>query len=197
MLVSNTVLVGRRAAGGGAGGGRQAGRGAGGGVGRMDAGGRGAAPVPYVRRSYDPPFFVTLHFSTLYDKRPTSYPHEMTELSHQFVDMPLTPSLVIEDALGLFADDELCMRHNITLGTLTSLRVLPGYEAAKRNAREEIVEKNLTFKYKARLQAEQGLSLAWKWMNDPEAPVKDKLAVLKELTNWGELAPKETAGAGN
>ena len=105
-----------------------------------------------------------------------------------------TPTLVLEDALELFTDDELCTRHNVSLGELTAFRTLQVYRRSVAEARKEIAEQGLTFKAKARLQAEKFLDEEVpRWMGDADTPVKDKLTVLSKLVEWSDLGPKQQA----
>lgn len=105
-----------------------------------------------------------------------------------------TPNLLLEDALELFSDDELCQRHGLSLGELVSYRQLQVYRTGLASARQEIAEQGLTFKHKAKLQAERFLDdEVPRWMADTDAPVKDKTALLAKLVEWGELGPKPQA----
>lgn len=112
-----------------------------------------------------------------------------------------TPQLVLEDALALWDDEELCTRYAMTLGELTAVRQLAPYRRAVEQARQEITSQGLTFKHKARLQAETFLdSHVPAWLGDADTPLKDRVALLTKLVEWGELEPKKevanAAGAG-
>ena len=103
-----------------------------------------------------------------------------------------TPNLQLEDALGLFSDDELCVRHDVSLGELVAYRATSVYQAGVAAARKEIAEQGLTFKHKARLQAEHYLdNMVPRWLADPDAAMKDKTGLLAKLVEWGELEPKK------
>lgn len=116
----------------------------------------------------------------------------------QIVPTRWTPQLLLEDALELFSDEELCSRHTLSIGTLLSIRQVPLYRAELAKMRADIRENGLTFKHKARLQAEQLLEMAFDWACDNDAPLKDRLSVLTKMVEWGELEPKkESAGAAN
>lgn len=107
-----------------------------------------------------------------------------------------TPQLVLEDALALWSDEDLCERYKLTLGELTAVRQLKPYQHAVEQARQEIAAQGLTFKHKARLQAETFLdSHVPAWMGDVETPLKDRVALLSKLVEWGELEPKKEAAA--
>lgn len=105
-----------------------------------------------------------------------------------------TPKLLLEDAVGIFDDEELCNRFQLTLGELQAIRQLKPYATAKIKTQAEITDQGLTFKHKARLQAEMFLDRVMpQWITDPEAPLKDKLAALTKLVEWGELEPRPVA----
>lgn len=113
------------------------------------------------------------------------------------VNQRWTPKLVLEDALGIFDEEELCARYGLTVGELQGIRQLKPYQAALQKTRAEILEQGLSFKHKARVQAEMFLdSVMPQWINDPDAPLKDKLAALTKLVEWGELEPVKAQAAG-
>lgn len=102
--------------------------------------------------------------------------------------------MVLEDALGLWDDDELSVRFGMSVGELLAIRQLPMYRQSVAQTRKEVTEQGLTFKHKARLQAEQFLDSEMpKWICDPTEPLKDRLAALSKLVSWGELEPQPAA----
>jgi hypothetical protein len=107
-----------------------------------------------------------------------------------------TPQLVLEDALALWSDEDLCTRYDMTVGELTAVRHLAPYRKAVEQARQEIAAQGLTFKHKARLQAETFLdSHVPAWIGDTDTPLKDRVALLSKLVEWGELEPKKEVAA--
>jgi len=59
--------------------------------------------------------------------------------------------------------------------------------------REEVREKGLTFKLKARAQAEELLTTSWMLIHDPAVSPAVKADLIKSTVKWGGLEPKNEA----
>jgi hypothetical protein len=66
--------------------------------------------------------------------------------------------------------------------------------------RSEVQEKGLTFKMKARAQAEELLVTSWTLIHSPDVSAAVKADLIKSTVKWGGLEPKNdidaTAGGG-
>ena len=65
--------------------------------------------------------------------------------------------------------------------------------------RDEIKEKGMTFKLKARAQSEELLTTSWSLIHSPDTSAAVKADLIKATVKWGGLEPKgdvTTEGAG-
>ena len=107
-------------------------------------------------------------------------------------------ALVLESGLGTVED--LLSSNRITKEDLvefnhdqTFLRTVEGY-------REDIREKGLAFKLKARVQAEELLRTSYLLTQDPDVPASVKADLIKATVKWAgyEIPPQQQQqGAGN
>ena len=57
--------------------------------------------------------------------------------------------------------------------------------------RDEIVEKGLTFRMKARVQAEQLLTTSWDMIHSPDLPPVVRADLIKSTIKWADLEPRK------
>jgi len=88
--------------------------------------------------------------------------------------------------------DELRARHHITVEDLTNFNKDSVYLKKVESYRAEIVEKGMTFKLKARAQAEELLTTSWTMIHSPETSAAVKADLIKSTVKWGGLETSNT-----
>jgi hypothetical protein len=61
--------------------------------------------------------------------------------------------------------------------------------------REEVRDKGLTFRMKARAQAEELLVTSWTLIHSPDVSAAVKADLIKQTVKWGGLEPKDSVDA--
>ncbi len=95
--------------------------------------------------------------------------------------------------------DEVKDRHNITAEDILTFNKDPIFLKKVTSYRDEIKEKGMTFKLKARAQAEELLTTSWSLIHSPDTSAAVKADLIKSTVKWGGLEPKgdiTTEGAG-
>ena len=88
--------------------------------------------------------------------------------------------------------DELRARHRITVDDLVLFNKDKVYLKKVESYRAEIVEKGMTFKLKARAQAEELLTTSWTMIHSPETSSAVKADLIKSTVKWGGLETNNT-----
>ena len=86
---------------------------------------------------------------------------------------------------------ELMARHNITASDVLAFNADPVFLRKVEHYRDEIRDKGMTFKLKARAQAEELLTTSWMLIHDPGVSPAVKADLIKSTVKWGGLEPKE------
>ena len=88
--------------------------------------------------------------------------------------------------------DELRARHSITVEDIALFNKDKVYLKKVESYRNEIVEKGMTFKLKARAQAEELLTTSWTMIHSPETSSAVKADLIKSTVKWGALETNNT-----
>lgn len=94
---------------------------------------------------------------------------------------------------------EVMTRHKIGANEILVFNADPVFLKKVEHYREEVREKGLTFKLKARAQAEELLTTSWMLIHDPAVSPAVKADLIKSTVKWGGLEPKNVetdTGAG-
>jgi hypothetical protein len=95
---------------------------------------------------------------------------------------------------------ELIQRHRISQDELVAFSKDPVFIKKVEHYRGEVQEKGLTFRMKARAQAEELLVTSWTLIHSPDVSAAVKADLIKQTVKWGGLEPKNeaetTAGGG-
>lgn len=86
--------------------------------------------------------------------------------------------------------DEVKDRHNIDASQLLEFQQDKVFLKKVEGYREDIREKGLTFKLKARAQAEELLTTSWTLIHSPDVSAAVKADLIKATVKWGGLEPK-------
>lgn len=91
---------------------------------------------------------------------------------------------------------EIMERHNITANDILVFNADPIFLKKVEHYRNEVRDKGLTFKLKARAQAEELLTTSWLLIHDPAVSPAVKADLIKSTVKWAGLEPKgnETTG---
>ena len=85
---------------------------------------------------------------------------------------------------------EICVRYNITTATLLEYNKDPLFLAKVGHLRNEVRDKGITFKLKARTQAEELLKTSWLLIHSPDVSAAVKADLIKSTVKWAGLEPK-------
>jgi hypothetical protein len=92
---------------------------------------------------------------------------------------------------------ELIVRHGITTHDVAAFSKDPIFSHHVDAYRTEVREKGLTFKVKARAQAEELLTTSWKLIHDRDVSAAVKADLIKSTVKWAGLEPKGDVGNGD
>jgi hypothetical protein len=107
---------------------------------------------------------------------------------------PWSDRLAFDVALTLEGSGEslndVMARHNIGSNELLTFNKDPLFLKRVEHFRIEVKEKGLTFKLKARAQAEELLTTSWLLIHDPGVSPTVKADLIKSTVKWAGLEPK-------
>ena len=89
---------------------------------------------------------------------------------------------------------DLLHNHDLTKSDFIKLQKDPVFLKAVKNYRDEIKEKGMTFKLKARAQAEELLTTSWVLIHSPDVSAAVKADLIKSTVKWAGLEPKDDIG---
>jgi len=91
---------------------------------------------------------------------------------------------------------DVMKRHDITADGMLKFNKDPVFLKRVDEYREEIRDKGMTFKLKARAQAEELLTTSWLLIHDPAVSPAVKADLIKSTVKWAGLEPKNDDAAG-
>lgn len=110
---------------------------------------------------------------------------------------PWNPRLPFELALEMAEPLETFEKYGVDKDTAFKLLKTPAFVAKLRGYREEIVSKGISFRLKAKVQAEALLQHSWDLATDPETPATVRADLIKWTAAVAELGPpKEVPNGG-
>ena len=92
---------------------------------------------------------------------------------------------------------EVMARHNISANDILTFNADPVFLKKVESYRNEVREKGLTFKLKARAQAEELLTTSWLLIHDPAVSPAVKADLIKSTVKWAGLEPKDAGPQDN
>ena len=90
--------------------------------------------------------------------------------------------------------DEVMARHNITVDDMGRFNTDKVFLKKVAELRSEIRVNGMTFKLKARAQAEELLITSWTLIHSPDVSTAVKADLIKATVKWGGLEPKTNEG---
>ena len=85
---------------------------------------------------------------------------------------------------------EVMSRHGIVPDDIYRFNADPVFLRKVRDLRDEIREKGMTFRLKARAQAEELLTTSWALIHSSEVSASVKADLIKSTVKWGNLEPR-------
>lgn len=92
--------------------------------------------------------------------------------------------------------DEIKQRHHIDANTLLVFNKDPVFLKRVETYRDEVREKGITFRLKARAQAEELLTTSYMLIHDPAVSPAVKADLIKSTVKWAGLEPKNNEDQG-
>ena len=92
---------------------------------------------------------------------------------------------------------EVITRHNISASDILTFNTDPVFLKKVEGYRTDVREKGLTFKLKARAQAEELLTTSWLLIHDPAVSPAVKADLIKSTVKWAGLEPKDAGPQDN
>ena len=86
--------------------------------------------------------------------------------------------------------DDILQRHNITALELLEINKDPLFLKRVASYRDDIRDKGVTFRMKARAQAEELLTTSWVLIHSPDVSAAVKADLIKSTVKWAGLEPK-------
>lgn len=110
---------------------------------------------------------------------------------------PWPRTLPIEIALQTGPIDKLVAAYKLTEDDWAALSANPDFIAECDNYREQLKTEGMSFKMKARLQAEEILKTSWKMIHDENTPAPQRADLIKTTFRVAGYDSKEGVGVGN
>jgi len=110
---------------------------------------------------------------------------------------PWSDRLAMDIALALEGSGEsmpdIMLRHAITQSELITYNQDSMFLKKVEHLREEVKEKGMTFRLKAKAQAEELLTTSWTLIHAPDVSAAVKADLIKSTVKWGNLEPQKDA----
>jgi len=90
--------------------------------------------------------------------------------------------------------DEILVRHKLIKDDMLTFSQDSAFERRVNEYRNEIKEKGVTFRMKARAQAEELLTTSWVLIHAPDVSPTVKADLIKSTVKWAGLEPKTGDG---
>ena len=105
------------------------------------------------------------------------------------------PMLVFEMAMNTGPIDELFEEYGLNVDDYERLKGDPIFINALRVAKEQLQEEGMSFKIKAKLQAEELLKESWSMIKDQRTPHNVRADLIKATMRWAGHESKAAEGA--
>ena len=119
---------------------------------------------------------------------PTNQPHQTS---------PWDPRLVLDLALSIESTEQILERYAVSEQEYDAFLKMPAFRRDLALTMKEVRENGLSFKHKARVQAESYLEVLDQLVYSENTPSGVRLDGIKQAVLWSDLAPKEQKGDSN
>ena len=124
------------------------------------------------------------------------YPDYRQDYNPQTVP-PWTAALVFDVALGLEGHETVLQRHGVTPEEWDHINAHPLFQRQVAEQAREMGETGVSFRSKARVQAEMYLVQLDQMIHSPSTDQKVKLEAIRSVVKWGGLEPQPSKEEGN
>lgn len=110
------------------------------------------------------------------------------------------PMLPIELAMRVAPVPEICAAYGIDKEEFVTLTNNPVFVQAYKSAQEMLQKDGMSFRIKAKLQAEELLKKSWQIIHSRDTPTTVKADLIKATIRWADLEPRgdsKGGGGGN
>lgn len=118
-------------------------------------------------------------------------------MTHAFLETRWSDRLAFDIALRLEGSGDevtdILQRHSTSPEELSRYGRDPVFAKRVEHYRTEIRDKGLTFRMKARAQAEELLKTSWLLIHSPDVSAAVKADLIRSTVKWGGLEPKDGA----
>jgi hypothetical protein len=112
-------------------------------------------------------------------------------------ELGFPPMLAMELALHVASVPEICASYDISKEEFLVLIENPLFIQAYAVAKESLAKDGMSFKVKAKLQAEKLLEKSWSLIHSDATPSAVKADLIKSTIRWAGYEPKGDAAGGN
>jgi len=147
-------------------------------------------------------FFTGLEFNENQDEAlPISVPEKFKKVDKTWLPAPGAPNvnpwdprLILDLALAIEDTEPILERYDLSESEYQALMRTPSFRRDLALTMREVRENGLSFKHKARVQAESYLEVLDQLVYSPATPASTRLDGIKQAVTWGDLSPKEGKG---
>jgi hypothetical protein len=107
---------------------------------------------------------------------------------------PWDPRLVLDLALAIEDTGPILDRYDLQQEDYDALMRTPSFRRDLALTMREVRENGLSFRHKARVQAESYLEVLDQLVYSPATPASTRLDGIKQAVTWGDLAPSDKKG---
>lgn len=104
---------------------------------------------------------------------------------------PWTTALVFDVALGLEDEETILYRHGLDSGDWCHINAHPLFQRQVAEQARDINETGVSFRTKARIQAEMYLKNVDQMIAAPHTDQKVRLEAIRSMVKWADLEPKQ------
>lgn len=106
------------------------------------------------------------------------------------------PMLPIELAMHVDTPQNICMAYNIDFAEFAELTQNPLFQKAYNDAIDELKKDGVSFRMKAKMQAEKLLEKSWRLIHDDATPTTVQADLIKSTVRWAGYDFKSGEGVG-
>lgn len=111
-------------------------------------------------------------------------------------EITFDPRIAYELALGVNSAEKVFEKYGMDANEAAALAATPAFAATVKKYQEEVLSSGVSFKLKAKIQAEDLLTHSYLIATDPEAPMAVRADLIKWTARVAGLEPKEEKGGG-
>ena len=113
------------------------------------------------------------------------------------IQLDFDPKLAFDIALQYDPVPVVLRNHGVTADQYAQLKAHRPFLLAIKNFRDEIREKGVTFKMKAKMLAEDLLEDAYLMSRNPDTPASVRMKGIENVVRWAEHEPRKDTGGGD